>query len=250
MGFANALFLFACAFSSVASEEVASKTCNKLTFKKIPLAEVPEDCTILHLHDYNMDDEQVVGLAETLKTHPNVVELNLWRNKLTGPGAKALSEMLAVNTVLKELWMGNNDVSDEGAFWLAEGLKKNTVLEQLDLDNNEVSETGATALVGALAENTSLKMLRLNYNLLKDEGAIAIGTQLHQNNGLEELWMISNDIGENGVAAFAKNVERYQTVQDIKLKYNPGWKNKELKNKIREYLYEKYFKENDVRSEL
>ena len=85
--------------------------------------------------------DQVVVLAEALKTNTTVTELGLSDNNLGAEGAAALANALQTNTTLKVLHLTHNNLGADGVAALANALNINTTLSTLVLSESHFSQS-------------------------------------------------------------------------------------------------------------
>ena len=107
-------------------------------------------------------DDEAVQLAEVLPLCTSATELNLWRNKISDRGAKALAAAFAEGAMpkLEELRLIDNQIGDEGAKALAEAVGKGALpeLQTLFLGQNKLSQTAKDAWEAVKAKRSGLKV--------------------------------------------------------------------------------------------
>ena len=115
-------------------------------------------------------DDEAVQLAEVLPLCTSATELNLYNNKISDRGAKALAAAFAEGAMpkLEVLRLSYNQIGDEGAVALAEAVGKGALpkLEKLNLIENQIGDEGAVALAEAVGKGAlpELKGLDLMFN--------------------------------------------------------------------------------------
>jgi hypothetical protein len=77
--------------------------------------------------------EFLTNLADALKKHKGIKEVNLMECEITDPGCEVLAGVLAENHTIEELNLEKNKITSTGAAHLAEGLSKNCGLRTLNL---------------------------------------------------------------------------------------------------------------------
>ena len=93
------------------------------------------------------------ALAGTLKNHKSLLFLNLFNNKISFDGAKAIAqEVLLHNTTLECLELGHNRIRDKGLKSIVENLVKNPAskLKIIGLRFNFLTKAGVEELFDAL----------------------------------------------------------------------------------------------------
>ena len=110
-------------------------------------------------------DEEAVQLAEVLPLCTSATELNLYYNKISDRGAKALAAAFAEGAMpkLEQLDLGSNyKIGDDGAVALAEAVGKGALpkLEYggLNLRNNKLSQTAKDAWEAVEAKRSGLSV--------------------------------------------------------------------------------------------
>lgn len=167
--------------------------------------------TMLGLDDCQLQDDDMLAVADFLKNKPNIDFVSLFNNQLTSKGAETL---VGIQTI-RALILDNNSVDDEGAKKLAETknikslslsynkitdtgveyLAKNESITDLILDGLHITPTGAKAL----GDNKTITYLQLNNDkFFGDFGAIALGN----NTTLQTLYLDNDHITDFGARAF------------------------------------------------
>ena len=164
--------------------------------------------------------DQVVVLAEALKTNTTVTRLHLSHNKIDAAAAASLANALLTNTTLTVLVLSRNKLGAEGVAALANALQTNKTLTKLSLFKNNLDAAAAAALANALQTNTSLTVLDLTENNLGAEGVAALANALQTNTTLSELDLSRNNLGAEGVAALANALQTNTTLTVLNLPVN------------------------------
>ncbi len=166
---------------------------------------------VLGMPDCQLQDEDMLAVADYLKNKPEIVGVFFKNNQLTSKGATLLANI----QTLHDLTLDDNLIDNDGAKALGEA--KN--ITSLSLSNNKINDAGVAylaksesltqlALSGlvitwqgaeALANNQSITFLELNNdNALNDFGAIA----LSKSKTLHTLYLENDHITDFGVSAF------------------------------------------------
>lgn len=139
--------------------------------------------------DSNINCLEMIGLADALKDHKDLVKLNLRNNKISDYGVEALAEAINDLKFLKELNLSNNSISNNGIASLANALK-NTMIERLNLSNNKFDSQAIEAFAGTLK---NLKELDLSNNSFDEAGVEKLAKILEESNSLTDLYLIRLD---------------------------------------------------------
>ncbi len=174
--------------------------------------------TGLSLYDLKLND--ISKIIEPLANLRNLLELNLWNNKISD------IEPLAKLSNLQELLLWNNKISD------LQPLAKLTSLQELDLRFNQVSD------LEPLAKLTNLQKLDLSENQVSDLSSLAKLTNLqkldlqdNQISDLEPLTKLTNlqelNLSENQVSDLEplKGLHKLSrlSLNDNLIKTLPSW---------------------------
>merc|ERR1712060_144858 len=125
------------------------------------------------LYENKVGDEGGMALAEAIRKHPSLKELDLRKNRIGDRGAAALAGALENNTTLQKIFLKENDISDAGASVLVKALEMNCAVRHLDLEGNMISKEMADRLQSAakdLGKNVTLSCQR-EKELTADEQA-------------------------------------------------------------------------------
>ena len=118
----------------------------------------------LDLSQQNLEDDDILKLAESLKHNNTVTTLNLSHNRIGSEGARALAKALQVNSTLTDLRLGHNEIGDAGGRALGEALLVNSTLTNLELNHNPIDKRGMIGLAEGLKANKTLENLDLSNN--------------------------------------------------------------------------------------
>lgn len=196
---------------------------------------------ILNL-SYNMVEyENIVEIANILKTNTSMHTLNLHSNNIEDKGAILIAESLLINTSLRILILSSNKIKDEGAISIAQALTVNTSLHILCLGYNKISTRFGDALetllvnmslhalllgmnniyllgiVKVLAKNTSLRILDLDRNIMDIKSTTKLAVSLSVNVSLHVLDLSNNNIDDEGICAVAKSLTNNTSLQILNL---------------------------------
>ena len=169
-------------------------------------------CSIsdLVLSHADVDDSEVLGFTEALKTNRSLTSLNMSNNLLGNSeslnivqpdlltGGEAIAEMLTVNNTLTKLDLSWNLLRMNSAVDIGQSLSSNTGLRELNLAYNAFGNAGAQAIGNALLSNNCLEILNLANNNVPSEGAFVLAGALQSNMTLREMILDGNPLGSFG----------------------------------------------------
>jgi Ran GTPase-activating protein (RanGAP) involved in mRNA processing and transport len=156
----------------------------------------------------NMNNENVITLANALPSLKNLKELDLNNNLLGIQGAITIANVLHRLPNLQRFTLNNNDIQKEGAIAIINALHDLPNLNKtIDLGQNNIGDGGAVEIAELLKGFPDLKILNLSRNHIRDNGAIAIANVLGRY--LPELQILNlnnNQIGPAGIIAIANQL--------------------------------------------
>ena len=198
-----------------------------------------------HLHQKELEDDDVVRLAKDIKGNNALRIIRLNSNPFGDRGAKSLAESLKGSPTLKELYVHNTNigpngvvalagsldgmsllnlssipVGEDGIRALADALATNETLETLTISSAGLGDTGATILAEGLARNRTLKHITLSGNGIGDAGAVALAKALRSHEGLYEFTIHDNkEIGKAGALALVGSLSQNRNLVKFKMGY-------------------------------
>jgi hypothetical protein len=146
------------------------------------------------------------GVAETLRTRPDVDELLIYNDNdwFGDDDAEELAAALAGNTSLKKLGLLGCSIGARGLRSIGEALKVNKTLTNLSFTSMKIGDAGAAIVADALVSNTSLTKLHMSSCGIGAVGLKAIAKVLEINTSLRALCIDNNSkIGDAGALALA-----------------------------------------------
>ena len=194
--------------SSSGELSVISKIC---TFKESET--ISED--VWSFEDYD-HDHIVTCLSECLKEDDMLLELNMFKNSISG-NKNEIYEALKVNKTLQKLDASFTEMHQDLIWDL---LKINESLIELNISNNKITGNGAKEIATAIGANETLKKLNLSCNELHDEGVAFISDGLKINVSLQELNMSKNKITNEGTKYLAEAIQVNTTLEKLDLSNN------------------------------
>jgi hypothetical protein len=168
-----------------------------------------------------LNDEQVLLIANEIKTNNSWKMLKLNDNKIGSTGMVHLSSALVLNSTLETLSLDDNYVGDYGTRLLTDALMQNFTLINLTLAGNQIKELGAKSLAVLLRTNSTLIDLSLEDNIIGDNGMIALCETLEQyNRTLKKLWVNNNNISDKSVEAIVAFRTMNHVLEDFRFNGN------------------------------
>lgn len=122
------------------------------------------------MNNCNLTTTEIEALHSLLKTHPNIVNLNLDQN----PMPEQIYGCLLEETNLKFLCLQQCKINENGINMLSKYMIYNQKLLVLDLSSNCIDDKSAEHLAAMLRQNRKLKSLLLTDNWITDVGCKSI----------------------------------------------------------------------------
>ena len=189
----------------------------------------------LNLAGNKIGDSGVVAIAEGLKDHTILVDLDLgWYNNITLEGIAALATVFRFNHLhhlnlcycslgsggttalvdslcggsLQTLNLSFTELGVEGTVALCSGLKNYTQLVKLGIAYNNIGSVGLTSLAMALKHCPNLQELNIDYNGITSDGVSAILDIMKSCEHLRALDLSGNKMGVDGAAVIVGEWQR------------------------------------------
>ncbi|KAG0315586.1 hypothetical protein BGZ99_007361 [Dissophora globulifera] len=180
-----------------------------------------------HLHSLSFEmvvksdgGEDIVIIAEALKTNSTPITWCLYANESEGHWAQVPSEAASTNSTLTTLNLQNNSIGDNGAQAVSEALKINSTLITLNLQKNSIGHLGAQALSEALKINSTLTSLTLGNNSIGGDGVQALSEAFKINSTLTTLNLGGNFLRGNGAQALSEALKINSTLTTLDLNWS------------------------------
>jgi len=170
----------------------------------------------------------VIALADAIKQSTSLTTLVLSCNMLGYPGVAALTEAIKQSKSLVTVDLRANHIGDVGATTFADAIKQSTSLTTVNLSYNMIGYVGALALASAIAQSTYLATVNLNYNPIGDVGAIALADAIKQSTSLTTVNMAGGGISSLGALALAAVIKQSKSLVTVELRCNPIGDNGEV----------------------
>lgn len=156
----------------------------------------------------------------------HLLTLDLKSNGLNDNDMSGVATSLRRNRTLRVLSLADNAITHHGLALLAEALRYNTNLETLDVSANACCGpdlTGVLRLRVALAIHPHLKRVNLSGTHLAAEGALALAECLPDAENIVHLDLTKNPLGLVGMLGLAAGVRRNTSVRciDVSLEDTP-----------------------------
>ena len=147
----------------------------------------------LNLGDCFIGDEGCQILGDFIRENPNIHNLELRGNNITGSGIRYLTSAIRYLPALKVLSLEWNNL-ENGVAVLADALMFNSSLQVLDLRNNKIGPEGGSALARLIETNTSLQRLDLRWNELGQIGGQSLLMALRKSHCLQSIELAGNRV--------------------------------------------------------
>ena len=180
-----------------------------------------------------LEDTQAAQLFQSLKNHPCLNQMTLFRNHCGADGAMALETLLSAptgdtNPLQPSKAISKLDLSYQqferanklDVSLIASSLAMNCTLMCLSLSFNKLNDNDAESLAKVLRQNTTLQELDLRANNIRDRGVIALATELVQQSTLRNLFLFGNPFGEQGANVLLEAIRHNTVLQVLNMDYN------------------------------
>ena len=180
----------------------------------------------LQLQYDSIDDSGAIALAEGLKDHTRLQELNIGENKVTSASFPALIRVLRNNS-LHHLNLYKCGLSSDDVCVLVDALNKDS-LQVLNIGNNDISreadnkldDAGIKSLSLGLVNFKQLKYLNISGRGIGSDGLVWAARALQHSPNLQELNLHCNDITSRGVPAILDIMKSCKHLQKLDLSDN------------------------------
>eukprot|EP01080_Neovahlkampfia_damariscottae_P010202 gene10202-2621_t len=193
-----------------------------------------------------LGDEGVEVFANSIKNHPSLQKVYLFRVKMTEKSTKVLAEALSTMKNLTKVVIVENHIGDEGAKALAdfvkssnlewitlrdcaitgEGFKgllpsvKESKVSRIDFAENPMDEVSTTAMSEFLKGNDKFTHLDISFNKVDAKSAKILFTALESHKGLQRLDMSENSIGDEGAKALSNLLGKNSNIEKVDVSSN------------------------------
>lgn len=190
--------------------------------------------TDLKVADNRLTDPGLTAIILALSNCPNVISIDISRNKVDDDAAGALADYLSADgCMLRNLVMQNADCDDNEVSNFAEAIGIKNTLKLLDMSGNllgshevasfvnENQSTGGAAL-GKLLSNPkcSLETLILSWNTIRLSSAVALSKSLQFNKSLTHLDLSYNGLADQGGDTLGNALHSHKTLKYLNIANN------------------------------
>ncbi len=209
------------------------------------LSNILVHCKSLRCLNLSNNKIGIMAIAEGLKDHTSLLELNLGSN-IACKGVAALSHVISCNHQLQHLNLakcslgpegvatlidvicgdflltlnlGGNGLGDDGIESLSGKLNKFTQLAELNISDNNISSHGMAFLCKGL-KYTKLQKLSLKMNNITSDGIACLSEGLQHCTQLQRLNLSGNNITSEGVVSLSKGLQYCTELQELYLSGN------------------------------
>ena len=180
----------------------------------------------LQLKHDNIGDSGAIALAEGLKDHTRLQELNIGENKVTSASFPAFTRVLRNNS-LCHLNLYKCGLSSDDVCVLVDVLNGDS-LQTLDIGNDDISckadnkldAAGVKSLCLGLVNYTQLKHLNISGRGIGSDGLVRLAQALQNCPNLQELNLHCNDITSRDVPAILDIMKSCKHLQKLDLGQN------------------------------
>ena len=158
-------------------------------------------------------------IAAVISHQPQLIELNISWNALTGTGAIRIIQSLTYNNRLQVLKAAGCGLTEIEADELADILSDKTGLKELDLSWNELKAQGVNVVTKALSAIDVLQILKIdNCSIsITDRAVDVLSTSLAMLYALTELDISHNDFTAAGIATVVESLKVLSNLVTLKL---------------------------------
>ena len=156
-------------------------------------------------------------IAAAITLNPQLVELNISWNALTGIGTTSIIQSLTNSNHLQVLKAAGCGLTEREADELATVLSDKASLKELDLSWNELKAEGINVVIKALCTIVSLEVLKIDNCNITDKAANVIATNLAKHHALTELDVSHNDFTPTGVSIVVKSLKMLSNLTVLKI---------------------------------
>ena len=156
-------------------------------------------------------------IAAAINLNPQLVELNISWNALTGIGTTKIIQSLTNINHLQVLKAAGCGLTEKEADELASILSDKVSLKELDLSWNELKAEGINVVIKALCTVVSLEVLKIDNCIITDKAANVIATNLPKHQALTELDISHNDFTPSGVSIVVKSLKALSNLTVLKI---------------------------------
>lgn len=111
--------------------------------------------------------DQLMTIANSLKTNTSITYFNLSHNDIGDAGTSIIGDLLKKNNTITNLDLSMTNIGDTGLKALVEGLKDNEAIYEINLMDNDISYEGVKILgeIYQIRNNVNIKLEHDNHPL-------------------------------------------------------------------------------------
>jgi len=166
--------------------------------------------------NYKKSQKNTFPMSLLQKREDSTFELILGKGTVVPEDIITLAEMLKTDQTISRVSISDIYVGDEGAKALAKALKHNHTLTTLELNGNEIGFYGTYALAHMLRANKTLTTLRLIRNNIGIAETVLLAEALETNQTLTHLDLYGNhaigDIGREAREALSQSIRNHPNI--------------------------------------
>lgn len=177
---------------------------------------------VLKLRSLGLNDETVHVLLDSIKSHPQLEDLDLSFNHCASLDHLAelvndpCCQLAKLSLGYQNLWQSPR--IDITAF--ARALRRNKRIKTISLARNKLADSDLLPLATALACNSTLEVLDLRENMLSDEGIAMLATTIQHPTGLQTINLAQNPFHEAGALALLRAVDTNPNLIEVHINEN------------------------------
>jgi len=165
------------------------------------------------LSNCEITDKAAKHIATTISLNPQLTELNISWNKLSGVGTDKIIQSLENCNQLQILKLAACGITNKEAETIATMLSDKTNLKELDISWNGLKADGIVAIMKAICNISSLQVLKIDNCDITDKAAETIAKTLATCYTLLELAICHNDFSPCGVATVLSSLQSTKTIK-------------------------------------
>ena len=169
------------------------------------------------INNCKIRDNATQFIAAVISHNPQLVELNVSWNALTGIGAIRIIQSLTCNNHLQVLKVAGCGLMEREADELARVLSDKTGLKELDLSWNELKAEGVNVVIKALSAIVSLQVLKIENCNITDKAVDVLSNNLAKHYALTELDVSHNNFTPTGIATVVGSLNVLSNLVILKL---------------------------------
>jgi len=168
------------------------------------------------LSNCEITDKAAKHIATAVSCNPQLTELNISWNKLSGVGTNKIVQSLKNCNQLQILKLSACGITSEETEAIANILSDKNNLKELDISWNGLKADGIIAIMKAISNISSLQVFKIDNCDITDKSAETIANTLTTFYTLMELTICHNDFSPCGVATLINSLQSTSTIKVLK----------------------------------